>query len=150
MVRVPLAVYEQPHDRTHLFSAPVGATVGDVLAVLDLPSAHLDLRGGGPLREVRLTTECVIAGGELSVYACPREPDVNPDPCIRCGWCVEGCPVRIHPAGLLDAAQDDDLGLAYRYGLDACIECGVCSYVCPSHLPLLGGVRRLRALKGGT
>lgn len=150
MVRVPLAVYEQPRGRTHLFSVPVGATVGDALAALDLPpAAQLDLRGGGPLREVRLTPACVIAGGELSVYACPREPDVNPDPCIRCGWCVEGCPVRIHPAGLLDAAQDDDLGLAYRYGLDACIECGVCSYVCPSHLPLLGGVRRLRALKGG-
>jgi Na+-translocating ferredoxin:NAD+ oxidoreductase subunit C len=149
MVRVPLAVYEQPRDRTHLFSVPVGATVGDALAALDLPpAAQLDLRGGGPLREIRLTSACVIAGGELSVYACPREPDVNPDPCIRCGWCVEGCPVRIHPAGLLDAAQDDDLGLAYRYGLDACVECGVCSYVCPSHLPLLGGVRRLRALKG--
>src|SRR3954471_18272044 len=57
MVRVPLAVYEQPHERTHLFSAPVGATVGDVLAELDLPPAHLDLRGGGPLREIRLTPE---------------------------------------------------------------------------------------------
>jgi electron transport complex protein RnfC len=52
--------------------------------------------------------------------------------------------MRIQPAGLLDAAQRADPELAERYGLEACIECGVCSYVCPSHLPLLGGIRKLK------
>ena len=51
--------------------------------------------------------------------------------------------MRIQPAGLLEAAQQDDPLLADRYGLDACIECGICTYVCPSHLPILSGIRAL-------
>ena len=52
--------------------------------------------------------------------------------------------MRIHPAGLLEAAQADDPELADAYGLAACIECGICNYVCPSRLPLLEGIRTLR------
>jgi electron transport complex protein RnfC len=69
---------------------------------------------------------------------------VNPDPCIRCGWCVEACPSSIHPAGLLDASQRRDHAAADRYGISACVECGLCDYVCPSRLPILNGIRMMR------
>jgi Na+-translocating ferredoxin:NAD+ oxidoreductase RnfC subunit len=98
------------------------------------------------LRDVRLTPEAVVSGrGEISIDAGLISAAINPDPCIRSGWCVENCPVRIHPAGLLEAAQDDDHVLAEHHGLHACIECGICSYVCPSRLPLLESIRYLRA-----
>ena len=48
---------------------------------------------------------------------------------------------------MLEAAQHGDVALAERYGVDACIECGICSYVCPSRLPILDGVRHIRALR---
>ena len=86
----------------------------------------------------------VIATSELCIDVSPTQPPVNPEPCIRCGWCVQACPSRIHPAGLLEAAQLHDSVLANRYGIDACIECGICSYVCPSRLPLLPAIRELR------
>ncbi len=154
MLRVPLVI----HDRaalalnadsaaaTHLVSVPVGTPLRDVLHQLDVGHGRrgLDFWAGAPLRECRLTPDCVIAGGELGIFVAPREPSINPDPCIRCGWCVEGCPVDAHPAALLDAAQRADPRGGEPYGLDACIECGICSYVCPSHLPLLQGVRKLR------
>ena len=38
----------------------------------------------------------------------PRSADAmvhHPGPCIRCGWCVEDCPVQINPALLADLAE---------------------------------------------
>jgi electron transport complex protein RnfC len=155
MLRVPLAIHDRaalalnadPAAATHLVSVPVGTPLHDILHQLDVGRGRrgLDFWAGAPLRERRLTPDSVIAGGELAIFVAPREPSINPDPCIRCGWCVEGCPVDAQPAALLDAAQRADPRRAARYGLDVCIECGICSYVCPSHLPLLQGIRVLRS-----
>jgi electron transport complex protein RnfC len=157
MLRVPLAVHDRaalasnadPAAATHLVSVPVGTPLHDVLNWLDIGHGRRGLESwaGAPLREHRLSSESIIAGGELGIFVAPREPSINPDPCIRCGWCVEGCPVDAQPAALLDAAQRADRRRAARNGLDVCIECGICSYVCPSHLPLLQGIRTLRGAR---
>jgi electron transport complex protein RnfC len=66
-------------------------------------------------------------------------------PCIRCGWCVWSCPESVHPAGLLEAAQQDDLEMAERFGMHACTECGECERVCPSRLPLGVSIHKLKS-----
>jgi electron transport complex protein RnfC len=144
MLDVPIGLHDRGRRKTHWFSVPVGMSWSQVMSHLSLLSPGLELRSGNPLREVQVSPDCVIGGGELSITAAPYQRYVNPDPCIRCAWCVEGCPVSIQPAGLLEAAQQDDPYLAQQYGLDACVECGLCSYVCPSHLPILQGIRALR------
>ncbi|HWE04580.1 MAG TPA: 4Fe-4S dicluster domain-containing protein [Tepidisphaeraceae bacterium] len=144
MLDVPMGLHDRSRGKTHWLSVPVGMAWSAVLSELSISSPGLELRCGNPLREVKVSTDCIISGGDLSVTAAPFQRYINPDPCIRCAWCVEGCPVSIQPAGLLEAAQQDDPFLAEQYGLDACIECGICSYVCPSHLPILQGIRKLR------
>ena len=65
--------------------------------------------------------------------------------CIRCGRCVDACPLFLNPStlgmmakkGLWDEMEDN-------YVLD-CFECGSCSFVCPSHIPL---VQSFRVAKG--
>lgn len=146
MLRVPIGLYDLARRRAHWLHAPVGTRWSAVLRALQIDASRVELRAGNPLRESRLSGDCVIGGGELAITAAPYERFVNPDPCIRCAWCVEGCPVAIQPAGLLEAAQQEDRRLAERYGLEACIECGICSYVCPSHLPLLTAIRGLKKL----
>ena len=123
---------------------PIGMPWSHLLTQLSMNESWLELRGGNPLRELRLSGECIIAGGELGLTTSAPERLRNPDPCIRCAWCVEGCPVSIQPAGLLEAAQQNDPHLGMQYGLEACVECGICTYVCPSHLPILAGIRTLR------
>jgi electron transport complex protein RnfC len=145
MLAVPMAVRDRSRNKTHFLNVPVGTAFSDLLADLGVPADSIDLRAGNPLREQHVASAAVAAGGELTLTLLTPAPAVNPDPCIRCAWCVEGCPVHIQPAGLLEAAQQEDPYLAHQYGLEACVECGICSFVCPSHLPLLAGIRTLRA-----
>jgi len=57
-------------------------------------------------------------------------------PCIRCGQCVESCPVGLEPLNLHKALVQGAADLAWSEGLGYCIECGICSYICPSRVPL--------------
>jgi len=58
-------------------------------------------------------------------------------PCIRCGLCVDSCPVGLEPLNLHKALVQGNIGLARDEGLAFCIECGICSFVCPSRIPLV-------------
>src|SRR5688500_2829454 len=144
MLDVPLTVTDAASGRVRDVLVTVGTPLRHILHKLGIDATG-QIRVGDAMREMRASPDAVVSGGELVVHGRIDLPvRQSPDPCIRCGWCVQACPTRIHPAGILEAAQDHDAALAERYGIDACIECGICSYVCPSRLPLLGAIRSLR------
>ena len=58
------------------------------------------------------------------------------EPCIRCGRCVEVCPMSILPATISQAVENKRFDWAEELNVMACIECGSCSYVCPARRPL--------------
>ena len=95
---------------------------------------------GGPMSgEAQSSLEVPVLKGTKAVLALPKEV-ARPEevaPCIRCGRCVDACPVEISPALITLAAEADDFEMARGYGVDFCIECGNCSYVCPSKRPML-------------
>jgi electron transport complex protein RnfC len=62
-------------------------------------------------------------------------------PCIRCGKCVEACPVHLEPLFISQFALKGMFDEAEKYSPMDCIECGSCSYICPSKRPLLDGIR---------
>ncbi len=70
----------------------------------------------------------LIAADEVSLY--------TSEPCIRCGRCVDCCPMQILPATISQAVENKRFDWAEKLNVMACIECGSCSYVCPSHRPL--------------
>ena len=70
----------------------------------------------------------LIAADEVSLY--------TSEPCIRCGRCVEVCPMSILPATISQAVENKRFDWAEELNVMACIECGSCSYVCPSRRPL--------------
>jgi len=70
----------------------------------------------------------LISRDEVSQY--------SSDPCIRCGRCVEVCPMNILPATISQAVENKRFDWAEELNVMACIECGSCSYVCPSRRPL--------------
>lgn len=145
MRRVPIGIYDEPHHRGHLLRVPVGSRLSEILNAAQIHGEATELWTGHVLRQLPVGRDTLIGNGELTIFAsAPRRGEL-PSACLRCGWCVEACPVRIQPAGLLDAAQQNDPQLAEQYGLRSCIDCGICSYVCPSRLPLLSSIRQMRS-----
>ena len=65
--------------------------------------------------------------------------------CVRCGRCVDVCPLNLVPAKLALASRHEDWDLAKRYHLMACMECGCCAYGCPASLPLVQLMRVAKA-----
>jgi electron transport complex protein RnfC len=61
--------------------------------------------------------------------------------CIRCGKCVENCPMNLHPSLISKYAEKNRIDDAEKlYAMD-CFECGCCAYNCPSHIPLVHFIR---------
>jgi Na+-translocating ferredoxin:NAD+ oxidoreductase subunit C len=99
---------------------------------------------GGPMRGYAQTRlDIPITAGVPAVIALPKEVAVPDDvaPCIRCGRCIEACPMDISPVLISLAAEQHLFDLAHDYGADRCIDCGNCSYVCPSKRPMTELVR---------
>ncbi|MDP9173086.1 MAG: 4Fe-4S binding protein [Planctomycetota bacterium] len=142
---VPLAIHDHIRQQAHFLRVPIGMQLADILEGVGIHSDHVKLRGGDLLRDVQLKPQAIVAGAELTIHVTPLELLVNPEPCIRCGWCLDACPTRVQPAAVLEAIQRQNPALAERAGIHACIECGLCSHVCPAHLPLLASIRGFRA-----
>ena len=57
--------------------------------------------------------------------------------CIKCGRCMNHCPLNLNPVGYAKAVQLDDPEELIRLKVNLCMECGVCSFVCPAKRPLV-------------
>jgi electron transport complex protein RnfC len=66
--------------------------------------------------------------------------------CVRCGRCVDVCPMNLVPTKIAMASRLNELNLARKYNIMACFECGSCSYICPAGLPLVQLIRTGKTL----
>lgn len=55
-------------------------------------------------------------------------------PCVRCGKCVQVCPVKLEPVLIKDNLDNPDA--LKKLNPKKCMECGLCSYICPSKINL--------------
>lgn len=65
--------------------------------------------------------------------------------CIRCGKCVEACPMSLMPLYINAYSLKGNIEYALKYHLNDCIECGCCSYVCPASRHLVQSIRYAKA-----
>ena len=52
--------------------------------------------------------------------------------CLRCGKCVDACPMGLMPLYISMYSKKEDYENMKKYNILDCIECGSCSFACPS------------------
>ncbi|MGM0540982.1 MAG: electron transport complex subunit RsxC [Pseudomonadota bacterium] len=129
----------------------IQALIGTPFAVLAnaaQPKTDIDypLVMGGPMMGFQVqdnqvpvikTTNCILVN--------PPEPIEMQLPCIRCGECMDVCPVNLLPQQMYWHAQAHEFDKVEKLNIADCIECGCCSYVCPSYIPLVQYYRHAKA-----
>ena len=102
---------------------------------------------GGPMMGFALPNEDmpIIKTTNCLILSRADEPSPLQMPCIRCGACVQVCPINLLPQQLYWYAKAKDFKKARNYHIFDCIECGSCAYVCPSHIPLVRYYRYAKA-----
>lgn len=104
---------------------------------------------GGPMMGIAQKSLDVplIKGVSGILVLTPNEVrDLDTYKCIRCGRCVEVCPMYLNPSmmGLL-ARKEMYEDLETEHVLD-CFECASCSFVCPSGIPLVQSFRVAKSI----
>ena len=99
---------------------------------------------GGPMMGLaQYTDELPATKGTSGILILSQEEArlPEPDPCIRCGKCIEVCPINLQPLFISAYSLQNMHETAEKYNALDCIECGSCSYICPSKRPLLQSIR---------
>ncbi|MBL0715345.1 MAG: electron transport complex subunit RsxC [Desulfosarcina sp.] len=103
---------------------------------------------GGPMMGFAFTNlDAPITKGTSGVTVL-TEADVRKTEqtaCIRCGRCVDSCPMNLIPTKIALASRAKDVDLALRYHIMGCFECGCCTFTCPASIPLVQLIRTGKA-----
>lgn len=119
---------------------PIGTSVADLA----------ELCGGTKKRFKRLIKGGALTGVAVDMEACvDKHTDallflgnrkLKADSCIRCGKCIEVCPVGLSPALIAAYSEKGFFEKAKDLGAEHCVRCGCCAYICPAGLPLLARI----------
>jgi len=64
--------------------------------------------------------------------------------CIKCGRCVEVCPMELYPLYYAYYGKKEMWEEALKYDVENCIECGCCDYICSSKINLLSFIKKAK------
>ncbi|MDS1005286.1 electron transport complex subunit RsxC [Clostridium sporogenes] len=99
---------------------------------------------GGPMMGMTIPTlDIPTVKGSSGLLSLTAAQAVLPQAssCIRCGRCVEACPMNLIPSTLDSFSNRGELGAFEElHGID-CIECGCCTFVCPAKRHLIQSIR---------
>lgn len=119
---------------------PVGTRLRDVIEFCGgFTEDAREVVFGGPMMGVAQgNLDVPLTKGTTGVVVLADEEVVPHDShaCIRCGRCLEACPVYLNPSLLGRLAKKGRWEDMEARRLQDCMLCGSCSYVCPSNIPL--------------
>jgi Na+-translocating ferredoxin:NAD+ oxidoreductase subunit C len=99
------------------------------------------LMGGPMMGLAQYTLEVPVVKGTSGILALSRKETAYSVPgepvCIRCGRCVDACPMGLIPTYIAAYAYSEKWDALRRLNIEDCFECGCCAYACPTRNPLV-------------
>jgi len=134
------------------YIVPIGTPIGFILDQVGYDGGINEFILGGPMMGSAVSSLQTPVTKSCSGLLVLNEPSIQQEtlnvwPCIKCGRCVNACPMNLNPAqlGQLAIASEYEV-MAEQYHLNHCFECGCCSYICPSNIPLVQYFRIAKAI----
>ena len=132
------------------FWVRIGTPVSALIeAAGGLPEDTGKVVSGGPMMGKALNSiDVPVAKATSGILLIPNEEAKRKKvySCLRCGKCVEACPMGIEPFYVMLLTKKGELQEAEKERLMDCIECGSCSFECPSNRPVLDYMRLGKSL----
>jgi len=145
LVTAPLTVSGKGINQPKNLYVPVGTPLIDVLEYCGgMKDDAVKVIVGGPMMGVAqydFSAPIMKATSGILVLTEEEVNDHEETPCLKCGKCVEACPLELIPTKLARYSQLDKLEEAEDIDITVCMECGSCAYTCPANIPLVQWIR---------
>jgi electron transport complex protein RnfC len=123
---------------------PIGTTYNDLLEACGRIAIPYKILSGGPMMGItQFDASVTVTKGTnaVTMLGLQNKTTVRTPHCIRCGKCMDACPMRLMPLQMYRAQRSGNLAELKKYNLMDCIECGCCAYTCPAMIPLVQSFR---------
>ncbi len=134
--------------------APIGANFNELLEAVGHSGSPYKILSGGPMMgyaQFDLNVPVIKGTNAITMLGFQNRCVIDEPHCIRCGKCMDACPMKLMPLVMYRAEQGGDLETLEQEHLMDCIECGCCAYTCPATIPLVqvfrAGKQKLRDAK---
>ncbi len=128
---------------------PIGTPMNEVIELCGgiTDDAARYLLGGPMMGAVQKSLETPVVKGTSGILILSNNEvkDIEEYNCVRCGKCVDACPMFLNPSMMGLLAKKGLWEEMMEYNVMDCFECASCSFACPSGIPL---VQSFRVAKG--
>lgn len=114
--------------------APVGTSVAELLEFAEYEKDKVKkvLTGGLMMGTCLYDINTPVTKTNNAIIALKKQTEKVQTNCIRCGRCINACPMGLMPTELEKAYKAKNSDMLNSLKVNLCMNCGSCSYVCPA------------------
>ena len=123
---------------------PIGTSFNELMEAVGHSENPYKVLSGGPMMgaaQYDLSAPTIKGVNAVTILGKKNKYAVDEPQCLRCGKCIEACPMKLAPVLMYKALQSNDPEVMKSVHMLDCIECGCCAYTCPAGVPLVMAFR---------